>query len=544
MTSTFHGLETARRAMSSHQVALQTVGHNIANANTVGYSRQRANLTATEAYPSPAFNSPSIPGQLGTGVKVGEIQRVRDSFLDAQFRTASTNYGYWAARFSALTRMEDVMNELSDNGLSNTLDRFWQSLQDLSVYPEDNGARSVVKERGLALAETFAYTYNSLQAVQDDYKNQLEVQQEKINSLLRQIDSLNKQIAAVEPHGMLPNDLYDQRDLLVDELSMYMNIKVEQFGSGGLSSAAAEGRYTIKLLDANGRETGVTLVDGAALETREMRLSYDDDTGLVNGIYFAKQSTLQGVESVDELAGRGGVVYFSSLDQFTTSGALRATIEAYGYIDANGNEKGELPEMLAQLDLMVYTFVEAFNEVHRSGWSLSEINAGEKANGGAGYDFFTYEDGTPITADNMKGAAQRLTVNPEIISNLDNIAAATSKDGATAFSGDGSNALALANVKSASLQFGNKTTTLESYFQSVVGEWAVKTNEADRMTTNTYTLLNAAEDRRQSVSGVSLDEEITNLIQFQHAYNAAARNITVIDEMLDRIINGMGIVGR
>ncbi|WP_096190275.1 flagellar hook-associated protein FlgK [Evansella halocellulosilytica] len=636
MTSTFHGLETLRRAISTQQAAIHTTGHNISNANTPGYSRQRVNFTPTEAYPSPGFNKPNIPGQIGTGVKAGDIQRIRDSFLDMQYRNENNKYGYWSGRHAALEKMEDIMNEPSNDGIANTMDQFWRALQDLSVNPEDSGARSVVRQRGIAVIETFNYTYNSLESIQRDYQNQIGVQQDRINSLTRQINEVNKQIAGLEPHGDLANDLYDQRDLLVDELSQYVNISVEQVSSGGLSKEHAEGKYTIKLLDEAGHDMGVTLVDGRKLEANELHISYDEDTNLVDKIFIANQKALDSVNDIRELSGQSGVKEFT-VDEFRSFGELRATIEAYGFMNGDGEEVGLYPEMLHQLDEMVYTFTEEFNNVHSSGWSLSEIEAGEKANGGAGFNFFDFAD--EFDPENgVKGAAKYLQLD-SAIDDLDNIAASATSDGQyflmeqaggedaeppmvsgqlqatgpldlevrfengawqyqlngegdwteidelplevngltihmneaqfegqeddvsftlaniqpgepasasgdNAFAGDGSNALALANVKDTDLNFGGTTTNVQSFYQGVIGDMAVSTNEAERMERNSETLRGSVEDRRQSVSGVSLDEEMSNLIQFQHAYNAAARNMTVIDEMLDRIINGMGVVGR
>ncbi|MBU9721729.1 MULTISPECIES: flagellar hook-associated protein FlgK [Bacillaceae] len=550
MKSTFHGLETARRALSAQQTAIQTTGHNIANANTPGYSRQRVNLQPTGGFPTPGFSQPSITGQLGSGVTAGEITRIREVYLDDQFRGENNKHGYWNSLHESLVKMEDIMNEPTEDGLANMMDRFWQSLQDLSVHPEDAGARSVVRQRGIALSETFNYTYNSLQAVQNDQKNQLQVEQDQINSLLRQVNNINKQIAAIEPHGHLSNDLYDQRDILVDELSQFINVSVEQVGSGGLAKDMAAGRYTIKLLDGNGRDMGVTLVDGTRLEANELHISYDEDSGLVDKMFIAKPRALEGIESVAELEGKGGVMTFDSLEAFRSPGSFSALIESHGYLDSQGNEKGLYPEMMAQLDQMVFTFVEAFNKVHSEGWSLSEITDGEKAHDGLGFDFFTYARGTTeITEDSIKGAAQRLKVHDDIIRNLDNIAASGAADGDTpaeiGFSGDGSNALALANVKDASISFGGSATTnVQAFYQGIIGDMAVNANEAERMTRNSATLRDSVDERRMSVSGVSLDEELTNLIQFQHAYNAAARSITAVDEMLDVIINRMGVVGR
>ena len=541
MQSTFHGLETARRALYTQQTALHTTGHNIANANTPGFSRQRVNFTQTEAFPGVGFNRPNIPGQIGTGVKAGEVQRIRESFLDMQYRAENSKFGYWDAKHKSLQKMEDIMNEPTEDGIAKTLDRFWQSLQDLSVHPEDSGARSVVRQRGIATVETFNYTAESLKKIQRDLKSQIDVTVNQVNSLARQINDLNKQIASVEPHGYLPNDLYDQRDNLVDQLSNLVNIKVETVGSGGQASQIASGKYTIKLIDDNGRDLGVSLVDGNRLQVNEMRIAYDETTNLVKDIYFVSPQAAQNPNL--DYRTSGGIVLFNTED-FLANGKIKAYIESYGFIDKAGNEKGIYPEMLLALDQMVYTFVTEFNAVHRSGWNLNEIDAGEKN----GVNFFEYTGEWP-SDENFKGAASRLKLGVAIQNELNNIAASARADAngdsrPVAFTGDGSNALALANVKDALLNFGGTTTNVQSFYQGVIGNMAVNTNEAERMARNSDMLRVSVDQRRESVSGVSLDEEMTNLIQFQHAYNAAARTITLVDEMLDRIINGMGIAGR
>ena len=132
MASTFYGLETARRALNTQQAALLTTGHNIANANTPGYTRQRVNMTTTQAFPSVGINRPQIAGQMGTGVQIGDVQRIRDSFIDTQYHTETSKLGYWQAKAEQLSQMEDIMNEPSETGLANTLDEFWSSLQDLA----------------------------------------------------------------------------------------------------------------------------------------------------------------------------------------------------------------------------------------------------------------------------------------------------------------------------------------------------------------------------------------------------------------------------
>src|SRR5690606_19149738 len=152
MASTFGGLEIAKRALFTQQSAIYTTSHNISNANTPGYSRQRVNMQTVSPFPAASRNRPEIPGQLGQGVEAGTVQRIRDSFVDMQFRTENTKLGYWEARANALSQMEQILNEPSDTGLSAVLNQFWEALNILSVNPEDTGARAVVQQRGQAVA--------------------------------------------------------------------------------------------------------------------------------------------------------------------------------------------------------------------------------------------------------------------------------------------------------------------------------------------------------------------------------------------------------
>ncbi|MBU8881181.1 flagellar hook-associated protein FlgK [Bacillus sp. FJAT-29790] len=537
MISTFHGLEVARRGMMTQQAALYTTGHNIANANTPGYTRQRVNFTQTEPYPPASMNRPQIPGQMGTGVKAGDIQRIRDSFTDMQFRTENSKLGYWQAKAEMLTQMEDVMNEPSDTGLSSTLDQFWNALQDLAVQPQNDGARRVVRERGISLANTFNYMSNSLKAIQKDYRNEIDASQQRINSILRQINAINKEIGSIEPHGYLPNDLYDERDRLIDELSSMMNIRVEVKPSGGLASANAEGIYDIYLATPQGDKLNeIKLIDAEFGKAIGIQIQYqnpDDLDSPVTYIEFLELNDKEGFANSNDVK---ATLEFST---FNTNGKLKGYIEGYGYKDG-ADVKGIYNEMLADLDEMAFEFATKFNEVHQSGWSLNDIR--EKVQ--SGLPFFAF--GSGITSGDTKGAAASLKVADEILKDVQNIAAAAAAAGpdGEAFIGNGSNALNLANVKDIPIDFGVKKTNVQSFYQGMIGKLGDNASEALRMTKTAGILKDSVELRRMSISSVSLDEEMTNLIKFQHAYNAAARNITMIDEMLDKIINGMGIVGR
>ncbi|WP_338751635.1 flagellar hook-associated protein FlgK [Bacillus sp. FJAT-52991] len=504
MRSTFHGLETAKRGMFTQQSALYTTGHNISNANTPGYTRQRVNFQTTQPYPGVGMNRSQIPGQMGTGVEAGSVQRVRDGFLDTQFRGQNQTLGYYEAKASALSQMEGILNEFSTDGISKVMGQFWQSLHDLSGNPESGGPRTVVLERGKAVADTFHYVYNSLTTIKKDLGNEIGVSVKEINSLLKQISDVNKQIGEIEPHGYLPNDLYDRRDNLVDQLSKYVNIKVEKVPPKtppeGNASPIAEGQYNIKLIGKDGSEQGDLVIGD-----KPSVIGIDPATDL-NG-----DGVLEINDNIQNITLNGAAISVSDF----SPGKLKGIIETFGY----GADEGAYPEMLKQLDKMAYEFAKAFNEQHEQGVDL---------NGAKGKPFF---DG--VTSE--KGAAANIGV---AIKDPNEIAAGT-KPGEK---GDGSNALALAKVKEKPLA-GLGNTTVDAFYQGMVGRLGVDTQEAKRQASNNAILLQSIEGNRQSISSVSLDEEFTDMIRFQHAYNAAARNITAVDEMLDKIINGMGRVG-
>ncbi|MCA1055294.1 flagellar hook-associated protein FlgK [Rossellomorea aquimaris] len=518
MRSTFLGLETAKRGMYTQQGALYTTGHNISNANTPGYSRQRVNFEQTEPYPAPAMNRPNIPGQIGTGVKEGSIQRVRDSFLDIQYRGENNKLGYWESKMEAMKKMEEVMNEPSESGLSKTMDMFWQSLQDLAVNPTNAGARSVVRERGIAVANTFNYLSSSLTGVRDDLKNELSVSVKQINSLTNQIDKLNQQIADVEPHGYLPNDLYDERDRLIDELSKHVSIQTTYQSSGGASSPIAEGQVTINLVGQDGN-VAVNLVGKGRVN--ELKVSMGGPQNTVDTVTIGTKNI-----DVNDFLQQG-------------EGKLRALIDTYGYQDKNGEAKGSYITMLNELDSMAYEFAKAFNEQHQKGVSP----AGMEDSTVETPKFF--QDSKDASADlgsvDKSGFAHRIQIADELI-NLDMIATASA---ANPTLGDSKNVGALADIiTSVELSYGEKPATFRAHFESVIGAMAVESQESVRLSQNSEVLRSAVDERRMSVSGVSLDEEMTNMIKYQHAYNASARMITLQDEMLDKIINGMGTVGR
>ncbi|SIS42975.1 flagellar hook-associated protein FlgK [Salimicrobium flavidum] len=656
MVSTFHGLEVAKRGLFTQQSALYTTGHNISNANTEGYTRQRVNMEQTAAFPPASRNRPEMAGQIGSGVQAGSVERVREAFLDDQFRSEATKAGYYDALENGLGKMEEIMNEPTDQGLAKTMDRFWQSLQDLAVNPEDSGARSVVKERGKAVAETFNYLSESVQTLQKDAQQEANVTVQDANSMLNQINQLNQQIGNIEPHGQLPNDLYDERDRLLDNLSEIVSIDVSYKQSASSSKEIADGIATVRLADEQGNSIdGVpALVDGEQESVNELSINYQDSgnriafdnlqlnqisedgevVGEAHTIDFNGFPTPGKLKGLADLAGT--VTDTPSDSAYAVSEALPATgadldglnmtlsgtfendegetetgdslvftlgadstladikdkingtegMEAEilnqdgqqrlvvrsestgrdaklnvdgdgadflgikGVHEGTNEQEGSYASMLDDLDQLASSFANQFNAVHKSGTSLDDMDEIENGDTPQDIGFFSYDSSYPVgeapkngnPEDRVyRGMASEIGVIDSIQEDVANIAASAT---ASQSAGDGENARELAGIQGRVDDLLGEGSTVNSFYEGMIGGMAVETQEARRMSENTQTLQNSVENQRNSVSQVSLDEEMTNMIKFQHAYNASSRNITSIDEMLDRVINQMGRVGR
>lgn len=544
MRSTFMGLEASKRGLFTQQSALYTTGHNISNANTEGYSRQRVNMQPTLGYPGVGLNAPKTAGFIGTGVEAHSVQRIRDEFIDRQYRQETNKLGYWESRSSAISQMEDIMSEPSEYGLDEAFRLFYGSLQDVANNPEDAASRKVAIQRAEHLADSFNYIDTQLKQIQGNLGNEIDVSTTQVNSILKQIAEINKQIQAVEPNGYMPNDLYDARDNLVDQLNEYLPVSIERVPSGGNALDIAEGRLTITFKTTGGTE--IKLVEGkkyanlSTLDSNGTSVDGDEDTTGTSSAYFLFDKIEVSSLGEPPTAGAGGGTITHG-DFEGSKGKLLSLIDSYGY----GSDQGYYPEMLTKLNRLANVFMDSFNELHKKGFTLAE-GVTPSVNGG---DFFQGAGASDIKV---------IITNPNLI-------AASSKVGEE---GDGKWALELANLQSKPIGAGGFSVTVDgtttpialanpnadaighingatfqSYYKGLIGQLGVDGQESTRLQTNTETIRLTVENNRASMSSVSLDEEMTNMITFQQAYNANARMITVIDETLDKIINGMGRVG-
>ncbi|OEF97706.1 flagellar hook-associated protein FlgK [Desulfuribacillus alkaliarsenatis] len=521
--STFHGLEVSKRGIFAQQSALHTTGHNISNANTIGYSRQVVNMQASLAIPNPGMQMSKNPGLLGTGVDVTHIQRIREEYLDKQYRNEAKHIGYWEAKKDTLSKIEMILNEPSDTGLQMTMDRFWTSWQDLAKESEASSARAVVVERAQAVIETLDAMRTGFLQHQQDLNTVINIKTNEVNSITTQIRDINDQIARVEPHGYQANDLKDQRDNLIDELSKLINVDSVQ-----------------PVFFADGRPTGMVRImtgDVAIIDGRErlpLEIEVSEDTGLY------------------DVSLAGELVNF-------TRGELMGLIESRGYpVSIESEVEGEdptieihgiIPGVIEHIDRLATEMAKHINEIHSTGLTIDDIKNGrtlEDENADR-LLFFIDKDHYIATGEFINPTnASNFMIHPAIGNSLDKIAAGqpTNENG-TSSVGDGSNASAIASLKFEieKLDLPEKVT-FDDFYRNLIAKVGVQVTEAERLEYNSQVLADQVDNRRLSISGVSLDEEMANMIKFQHAYNASARAITTVDGLLDTIINRMGLVGR
>ncbi|WP_028608243.1 flagellar hook-associated protein FlgK [Paenibacillus harenae] len=513
MRSTFHGIETAKRSLFANQATINTIGHNISNANTPGYSRQRVNLVASRPIEAPGFMRSNTPGQLGTGVEFTSITRIREQYLDDQFRNANSSYGGWSIQSSTLGKLETIFNEPSDSGLRTVLDNFWKSWTDLSKDPENITGRKIVRENALALVDAFNTTSKHLEDLDKDLTANIEVKVSEVNSIAGSIANLNYEIKRLEDLGDNPNDLRDQRDYLVDQLSHIANTTVTHTANG----------YDISIGTQN-------IVTGPnAIPATSAQIEAQFTAGRLNG---------------GELSGM-----ILSRDKYVAD--YKEQIDAMANTLVNGQITVTLPAGTmyngAKLAADQQVTVNGINGLHKLGYLFTNppqqagdvfVPASYKVNGVM----------VPVTAGNIS-LSKEITDDPMMIATSMRTEIVNGVNETV----KGNNTLAnlMADLKNNSFAFtptssgnGISSGTIDSYYQSVIGQLGVQAQEAERQYMNQYDIVNQVESSRQSVMGVSLDEEMSELIKFQHAYSAAARFMTSIDETLDKVINGMGIVGR
>ncbi len=552
----FSILNTAKLGLLTQQLALEVTGNNIANVETEGYSRQDVVLES---------NTPrSISqGQLGTGVRVSGIERVFDQFLFQQILSEGDLTGNFEVRKDVFEQLEILFNENQGRSLNGELSELFAAFQDLSSNPTGLPERAEVVGRAQSLASVFNNLGDGLFKIQRNIDAIVSDEVSQINSLASEIAKLNQAVFANSPGQFSANDLKDQRDRLVKELSEKIDITLVKEADGQLS---------------------LTLGNGVPLVLKDF--SFDLSTGL-NG---NNKSFLDVFIS----NGAGGTTNVTSAIQ---GGELKGNLDMRDL---------EVPAVKQKLDRLAAGFVQEFNRVHQQGFGVdgstgvnfftplsptvftntlntgsaqvSVVNASPTtvavddfeitmtgANAfnltnlttGASAGSFTFTagttfnlaggfavniTGTPAVGDRFKfsvseNAATFVTVSSEVLANSQKIAAGN------ATSGDGGNAGDLAGLQSeltfnsVTLQSGSGAFTFDEFYNALVSAIGIESATSQAGVRQQEAVLLQLNNRRESISGVSIDEELINLVQFQQAFNASARMISLVEELFDTLIN-------
>jgi flagellar hook-associated protein 1 FlgK len=632
MTSTFSGIEMGKRAVNAHEQAINTTGHNLSNASTEGYSRQRVEFSSMEPIYLPGLNREQGAGQIGQGVVAQRIERVRDQLLDRRIAAQAGNEGYWSARDPYVRMLEQVYLEPGENSVRSKMDAFWDSWQELATYPSDTAPRNAVIERGKTLVDAIHDRYQSLKGLQDMANEDIVLKIEQVNKLSAQIAGLNNDIQRVKAQGDNPNDLRDRRDLLVDKLSSFVDVTIDNrdpdefmVHTAGMVLVQGHIGRQFKL------EAAPSLPDGTQGYAKITWADTGEDIhfrgGSVAALVDLRDKTIQDeirqldsmtmnfVDLVNEvhrgaygLNGNTGADFFTEHHfvtnvngnydrngdgQYDSSYVFRINgtnpleeraqvgLEGVMTLSASGSANGVVQVRYYSTD----TVADVVSRINNSGadvvarlnregkLSLKGVptpnaedpdfvirhleDSGHFLEGYAGVLNATGAEGAydwaqadavnslrasvvDISTAPIAHPSGWLEVNPALIKDPSSVAAGFGVNGREANVGNGDAALAIASVRNTAVMVG-KQGTFDDYFADAVGRIGILGEQSGRMVETQNLVMKQLNDMRQSVSGVNMDEELANLIKYQHGYEAAAKFISTVNLMLDTIINRLGV---
>lgn len=550
MSAGFLGLNTALSGLFANQRSLGIVSHNIANANTEGYSRQVMN---TKAYQPQVL--PGGMGTLGVGVDVTAVKQIRDNYLDFKYRVENSVKSEWDARASVLTELEGIFNEPSDSSIAELMDQYYESLQSLQKNPENLTARTLVRQNTIALSEGTRRISTMLKDLQSDLNFQFQSAVGEVNSLADQIAKLNETIYKAELEGGIANDVRDQRNVLVDKLSELVNVDYYEDEQnrfyvlvGGQQLVAHYRSDTLQLVPrekklnpddgdeimdvqwANGNKLNVT--SGKLLGLRDVR---DNITGDKKGIPYYVDKLNEFIDTFSSTFNEiheGGYGLDGSTGNYMFTIKNMTTAEYKDYLINKGLNGLPATEITSSV-LDGVSALPVDEQLDKINDNISKVLANNS----------DYKDKTVKLIDDKYYIVDRMKASDITIAkdleDLNKFAAGTNLED---LPGDGTNILKLIetrhNVKL--YEWGAP----EDYIKSLVSNLGVDAAEANRVSTNQALLVNEYGTAKDSIMGVSLDEEMANMIKFQTAYNANARMVNVFDEMLDLVVNRLGTVGR
>ena len=622
MANSFGAIEIGKRSLMAHSTQINTAGHNITNADTEGYSRQRVQIKTFDPLYRPDLTREERPGQVGQGSSVESINRLRDELLDQRIVAQSNQETYWTTREKYYTMIEQVYNEPDEISVRTNMDKYWQSWQELSVYPESQAARQAVVTRGETLAESIQQRYKALSGIGDLINGDIDATVKQINTITKQIADINGEIVKVKAMGDNPNDLLDRRDLLVEKLSGLANITTDirdddEFmvhleGNILVQGHVARNFEVEPMTDNNGysrviwsdtkntvQVSGGTL--GALIELRDVDIreqvqslntvtmnfadlvndvhragiGMNNVTGLdffvqhpfvtsVNGNYdrdgdgvddhsylfrFTGTNSLNpqeklGLEGEMKLSGKSGTITVPYHATDTIEEVVARINDSDGevkaYLDRNNRLvlKATTAKEMENPDFVI-------RHVEDNGMFLTGY-AGILNGSGAenAYDFAQADASNALrgqfSVSPVLNPAGYVEVNPDIKGDVLSVAAAYPNNQGKSMIGDARAAVEIASIRNTDVMIG-KDRTFDDYFANSVTNVGLKGEQAEMNMLSQNAIMDDLRNLRDSISGVNIDEELAEIIKFQHGYNAAAKFVSVIDQMLDTVINRLGV---
>jgi flagellar hook-associated protein 1 FlgK len=557
MTSNiFSVLNTAKLGLLAQQLAIEVTGQNIANVQTEGYSRQEVNF---EAMNPRSFSL----GQLGTGVRVAGIERAHDKFLFSQILSEGDTLGRFQIRKDVFDQLELLLSETNGQSLNQSLSKFFDGLQDVASNPTGLPERSSLLAEAQNLASAFNYLGESLFQIQQNLDSAISVEVAKINSLAQEIAALNKSIHANEPTTFSANDLRDKRDLKVKELSELIDLNFVDEQDGQISLTLDDGTPLVLQSTAFTMDTSINgnnksfldigIQDSAGNSTN---ITSSITGGTLRGYLDMRDTEVEAVrDKLDRLAA-GFVQEFNEIHQqgFGIDGstgnnfftALKTTVltnvnnTGSATLTASNGDPSNISIDKYEITLTGTNSFSLANLTTGASSGTFTFTSGSTFNLANG--FAVTISGTPAVGDKFKlsvseSAARNFSVSNGVLSNSNKVSAGLNS------STDGANASKLVELQSklvfdsVTLKAGSGTFTFDEFYSSIVSTVGIQSFSSRSTLSQQDGILLQLNARRESIAGVSIDEEMINMIKFQQAYNAAARLIGVADELLDTIIS-------
>ena len=622
MSGSFAGIEIGKRSLMAHSTQIQTAGHNISNADTEGYSRQRVKVSTMDPLYRPDLERAELAGQIGQGTKIQSIERVRDELLDSRIIAQTNEESYWDTRNNYYAMIEQIYNEPDEVSVRSNMDKFWQSWQELSADPSNNAARDAVVVRGQSLTNSIKQQNNNLIAISNQVNGDINATVKQVNDLSRQIADVNGEIVRSKAMGDNPNDLMDRRDLLVEKLGKLINVTVARTDpdeflvhtDGQMIVQGSEYRQIDEVtdLDNKGYTRLVwhdTEVDayfrggslGALVELRDkdlrselqsldtMALNFADFvndihrnaigknnvTGLdfftehpfvenTNGNYDRNGDGVEDASYIFRITGTNSLRPHEQigLQGTMTFNAPSGTVSVDYYPadtvedlvnrinDSNGEVKAYL-DRNSKLVLKATTSESMSNpdfvirHVEDSGMFLTGYTGILSASGAEGAYDYNRANAVNVLADAqfavtpVMNPSGYLVVNPQIESDSASVAAAFANSQGRADVDDGRAAVEIAAIRNTKMMVGTDRT-FDDYFADTVTRIGLKGEQAENQLASKNAIMNDLRDLRDSISGVNINEELADIIKFQYGYEAAAKFISVQDELLNTLINRVG----